>query len=43
MAFLGVDFVDQALFVRDTAVEALGRQDAELGPRQIIALKQRAT
>ena len=35
IAFPGVDFVDQGLFVRDTAVEALGRQDAEFGLRQI--------
>ena len=29
------DFVDECLFVGDAAVEALGRQDAEFGLRQI--------
>ena len=31
----GGDFVDEGLFVGDPAVEALGRQDAEFGFRQI--------
>ena len=31
----GGDFVDKGLFVGDAAVEALGRQDAEFGLRQI--------
>ena len=31
----GGDFIDQGLFVGDAAIEALGRQDAELGFRQI--------
>ena len=31
----GGDFVDEGLFVRNAAVEALGRQDAEFGLRQI--------
>ena len=29
------DFLDESLFVRDAAVEALGRQDAQFGFRQI--------
>jgi hypothetical protein len=31
----GGDFIGEGLFVRDAAVEALGRQDAEFGLRQI--------
>jgi hypothetical protein len=31
----GGDFVDEGLFVGSAAVEALGRQDAEFGLRQI--------
>jgi hypothetical protein len=31
----GGDFIDEGLFVGDAAVEALGRQEAELGLRQI--------
>jgi hypothetical protein len=31
----GGDFVDEGLFVGNTTVEALGRQDAEFGFRQI--------
>ena len=31
----GGDFIDEGLFVGDAAVEALGRQDAELGLCQI--------
>jgi hypothetical protein len=31
----GGDFVDEGLFVGNAAVEALGRQDAEFGLRQI--------
>ena len=31
----GGDFIDESLFVGDAAVEALGRQDAELGLCQI--------
>lgn len=31
----GGDFLDESLFVGDPAIEALGRQDAEFGFRQI--------
>jgi hypothetical protein len=31
----GGDFVDQGLFVENPPVEALGRQDAEFGLRQV--------
>ena len=31
----GGDFVDEGLFIGNAAVEALGRQDAEFGLRQI--------
>jgi hypothetical protein len=35
VAFPGGDFVDEGWFVGNTAVEALGGQDAEFGFRQI--------
>ena len=33
--FPGCDFIDEDLLIGDAAVEALGRQDAEFGLRQI--------
>ena len=35
LALPGGDFVDEGLFIGNAAVEALGRQDAEFGLRQI--------